>query len=176
MVINSYSYLSAETAVSQSYPVSAKQEHPPTKICFLDFDGVITATHRAFLAGLEYDPVAASILNRVLNEGGYKIVVSSTWRLGESRLTLWTYLKLMGIKVGLHEDYKTTEIHDKLRGNQIKEWLSRHPEVTDYVIVDDDRDMLEEQMNRFIHCDGAEGFGAKEYMKMKGMSSNCVPT
>lgn len=169
MILNSYSYLSTIAPSCVGDVVIPRLEKEQVKICFLDFDGVITATHRAFLAGMDYDPIAASILNRALKEGGYKIVVSSTWRLGEPRLTLWTYLKLMGITVGLHEDYKTTEVHNRIRGNQIKEWLSHHPEVDDYIIIDDDCDMLEEQMSRFIHCDGAEGFGAKDYKKMKEM-------
>ena len=159
------------TLVAEQIIADVKDELPITKVCFLDFDGVITATHRAFLAKLEYDPISCMILNRGLTEFGYAIVVSSTWRLGEPFLTLCTYLRLMGLKVRVHPDFKTTEIYDKLRGNQIKEWLSRHPEVTDYLIIDDDQDMLESQLDRFIHCDGSEGFGAKEYKRMKYICS-----
>ena len=36
------------------------------------------------------------------------------------------------------------------RGKEIQQWLDEHPEVTNYVIFDDDSDMLEHQMNNFI--------------------------
>lgn len=142
------------------------------RICFLDFDGVFTATHRAFISGQDFDITSARVLDKVLKETNCQIVVSSTWRLGTDMLTLSTYLRLCGIKAPLHKDYKTTEVHDKFRGNQIKLWLDKHPEVTEYVIVDDDNDMLEEQIDRFIHTDGSEGFGAKDYTKFKKLFSD----
>ena len=85
------------TLIAEQIIADVKDELPITKVCFLDFDGVITATHRAFLAKLEYDPISCMILNRGLTEFGYAIVVSSTWRLGEPFLTLCTSSALMRV-------------------------------------------------------------------------------
>lgn len=35
------------------------------------------------------------------------------------------------------------------RGHEIKNWLEKNP-VDNYVILDDDEDMLEEQLNNFV--------------------------
>ena len=67
-----------------------------------------------------------------------KIVLSSSWRLSKRCMTM------------LEEQLRpyNLEIFDKTisdptgeRGDEIKEWLSRHPEVTHFVILDDDSDM-----------------------------------
>ena len=42
----------------------------------------------------------------------------------------------------------------KVRGDEIDKWLKEHPEYDDYLIFDDDSDMLPHQKDRFIHCDG----------------------
>lgn len=36
------------------------------------------------------------------------------------------------------------------RGAEIQAWLDAHPEVTKYVIIDDQSDMLPSQMNNFV--------------------------
>jgi hypothetical protein len=140
------------------------------RVAFLDFDGVFTATARSFLAGSEYDPIAAKLLNRAFTEFDYKIVVSSTWRIGASDLELATYLKLMGFKPKLfnfNNGFMTPRLQKGCRGDEIAKWLSEHPEVTDYIIIDDDCDMLPEQMDHLIHCDNREGFGARQYFEIK---------
>lgn len=102
-------------------------------ICFLDFDGVFVNTVGTMTMKTTVDARCAALLNKVLSENDFKIVVSSTWRLGESFLTLSTYLKLAGIRVSLHKDFKTCEIYSE-RGLQIQKWLDAHPEIENYVI------------------------------------------
>ena len=46
---------------------------------------------------------------------------------------------------------------DRHRGTEIKRWLDDHPEVTHYVILDDDNDMLEEQFEHFVQTSWTEG-------------------
>ena len=36
------------TLIAEQIIADVKDKPPITKVCFLDFDGVITATHRAF--------------------------------------------------------------------------------------------------------------------------------
>ena len=141
-------------------------EEDKPNICFLDFDGVFVNTVSSMLMKQTVEPKAIFFLNKLFSENNFKIVVSSTWRLGETYLTLASYLKLVGISTSLHKDFKTTEKHNKLRGNQIKEWLDAHEgEYNNYIIIDDDVDMLEDQIDNFCHVDPKEGFGAVDYHK-----------
>ena len=40
-----------------------------------------------------------------------------------------------------------------------------HPEVTEYVILDDSSDMLDSQLERFVHIQDPNGFGVKDLCK-----------
>jgi len=51
-----------------------------------------------------------------------------------------------------HEDWRTKEsCDDQIRGDEIDEWLSRHPEVSRFAIVDDVDDFLPKQRRYFVH-------------------------
>ena len=98
----------------------------------------------------EFNPVSCQILNRIIEETGCKIVLSSSWRLdGTHRMNI------------LFKHFGLPQIHDitpslcerfglLCRGKEIDKWLSEHPEVTKYVIVDDDSDMEEHQLPYFV--------------------------
>lgn len=97
-------------------------------------------------------------LSEWCNETDTKICISSTWKnhFGVkgyvSTPEKWEdALVKLGFKegtyVGITETYRT------LRGDEIKDWLDKHPEVEDYAILDDDSDMLPEQFMKFHHCD-----------------------
>ena len=97
-------------------------------------------------------------LSEWCNENDVKICVSSVWKhhFGtkgyKSTPEKWEdAFQLLGFKpgtyVGITGDRKT------LRGQEIQEWLDKHPEVEDYAILDDDSDMLPEQFAKLHHCD-----------------------
>ena len=44
------------------------------------------------------------------------------------------------------------------RGEEIQMWLEWHPKVTNYVIIDDRTDFLDEQKERFVHVNSYRGF------------------
>lgn len=136
------------------------------RICFLDFDGIFTATRKTLLLGKQFDEDAVRLINMLVSKYDYKIVVTSTWRLNEKYLSLVTYLKLMGFdsKNLFHSDL-TTKSLSSVRGDEIEEWLSRHPHVTEYVIIDDDCDMLNHQFSHLIHVDFREGFCMRNYLQ-----------
>jgi len=92
------------------------------------------------------------------NETDTKICISSTWKHNfgikgyVSTPEKWEdALVKLGFKegtyVGITGDRRT------LRGDEIKDWLDKHPEVEDYAILDDDSDMLPEQFVKFHHSD-----------------------
>jgi DNA-binding PadR family transcriptional regulator len=138
------------------------------RVLFLDIDGVLV-TNRSHCAFKEYegypdaigggmmldpDIVAGKFLWRFCKAYKIKIVMSSTWRA--SPTMLYPLLEKMDLKQFLHEDWRTIQSYDR-RGTQIQEWLNRHPEVTEYRILDDDSDMLEEQEPFFIHTGAYNG-------------------
>lgn len=133
------------------------------KVIFLDFDGVITDTTRSRrVLKSEFDTAAVENLKYLIEQTGARIVVSSVWRTvrcNNSYIAMATILAAAGLgKRGfLHEDWRTHPGGDSPRGENIKEWLSRHPEVTSYVILDDSNDMLDTQMDNFVHVDYKNG-------------------
>jgi len=128
------------------------------KIVFLDIDGVlVNRKSLLFASGMRAagnaDCVAA--LNRITDETGAFIVVSSTWRMA-GLMQIKEILKSWGVKaevLGLAPDltrrrgaiYTATE-----RGDEIQEWLdtSIYP-VESFVILDDDSDM-KHLLNRLV--------------------------
>lgn len=138
-------------------------------ILFLDVDGVLNsvATFKARSQDAEYrpplDPELVGRLFRVVQATGCKIVLSSTWRNSEASVE---ELRDAGIMDLCHEDWRTgiaplkrqgCIIISRVRGTEIAEWLSRHPEVETYAIVDDDSDMLPNQRERFVQTSFHDG-------------------
>jgi hypothetical protein len=141
-------------------------------VIFLDIDGVLN-THDGWEkgfhghAGLDPDPVRR--LNDLCEMTHAYIVVSSTWRGGPYRgpQGCRAVLRRFGVTGAFHPQWRTRRwrkpdeqtYEDRPRGKQIRDWLLAHPEVTSWVIIDDDSDMLPEQMPRYVqtrHKDGLQ--------------------
>ena len=116
-------------------------------------------------------------LSEWCNETGTKICISSTWKnhFGVkgyvSTPEKWEdALVKLGFKegtyVGITETYRT------LRGDEIKDWLDKHPEVEDYAILDDDSDMLPEQFMKFHHCDAWFGLSPNHLYRIDRQFEN----
>lgn len=151
------------------------------KVIFLDVDGVLNsvrsmvALHRKD-AGYRHDfidPIAVALINRLTDITGAKLVISSTHRkhipdpLGNGRclVAMQKYFDNFGItgKVIGYTPCSSTG-H---RGTEINEWICNErehsDELTHYVIIDDDSDMLESQMPFFVKTNAYEGFGYHNY-------------
>ena len=139
------------------------------RVAFLDFDGVFTLTYGRVAGTEKYVKAGAvALIDAAFQELGIKIVVSSSWRIGEDHLRLSTYLDLAGFVTNLHDDFKTKSL-DGFRGNEVAEWLSRHPEVKEWVIIDDESDFHQDQLDRLVHCDYVEGFSARDYLRLRSV-------
>jgi hypothetical protein len=161
------------------------------KVIFLDFDGVLNSAQSACFwhhkrdqakwenemyaswtgslkeyIAQEFDPIAMSNVEELIRlVPDLKIVVSSTWRLGETVESLQKILypsKLMADAIiGI-----TPAFRDTSRGLEIQDWLDKHPEVEKFAIIDDDNDM-EHLTKNLVRTNGLHGFQYKDMIKAK---------
>ncbi|ARP53658.1 hypothetical protein ALFP_1771 [Alcaligenes faecalis] len=146
------------------------------KVIFLDIDGVLNSNRSAkALGGMPwpgkakdrdwhlFDPVAVGLLQKACEETGAVCVLSSSWRMGMDSQDVSQLAERLGVRiVGLTRDTSYSEP----RGDQIADWLSDHPEVSRYAIVDDDADMLDEQKEFFVKTSFREGLLFEHYMRL----------
>ena len=118
------------------------------------------------------DDRAIANLNRIIEETGCKVVLSSSWRsCVEAENTLTEYLlKLKGFKYELYDVTPRIWVKEfgTQRGEEIQLWMDKESEkneIESYVILDDDSDMLPKQMSNFIHVDGQVGLIDKDVFK-----------
>lgn len=142
-------------------------------LIFLDIDGVLVnlwslkrgrdsqGLHRA-------DPLCVAQLNRLTDESGAQLVISSTWRLKGLPLVV-DVLKSWGVTgkvVGATPDLTTVRGSKLLvapsRGREISAWLDLTGDVGDrvagvsFVILDDDGDM-DDLLSRLVWTDTYRG-------------------
>ena len=108
---------------------------------------------------MPFDFRSVELLKKLIKETGYEaeIVLSSTWRLSPKLIN--AIEKYTGLKI---KD-KTPRLLSQLRGVEIQKYLEEHTEITNYVIIDDDSDMLEEQKEHFVKINSKYGFRRKDY-------------
>lgn len=132
------------------------------KVLFLDIDGVLNSVRTCVAYGgyphkldqPAFDKVAIKLLQRLCDSAGVSVVLSSAWRITHDFRDVARAFDLPIID-------RTPSIG--LRGEEIAAWLSVHPEVESYAIVDDDGDMLPEQLSRFVQTSGHEGLSWSDY-------------
>lgn len=154
------------------------------KVIFLDIDGVLnnTLNCKAFIRGgllLGIERKYVRLLARIVDETGAELVLSSDWKMGwkpgrrstEQPSVAGRYLQNKLMKDGLMLLDKTDDNTYGRRGAEIDAWLKSHPDVTDYVILDDTvfADFTPEQIKRLILTDcryGLTPFNAEDAIKI----------
>ena len=122
-------------------------------VIFLDVDGVLTSERCN--GYYDFDLWAVNFFLWACEQSGAKIVMSSAWR-NLPRAKEW-FTEMFGKH--LHKDWRTGG-KDWHRGDEIDEWLEQHPEVDNFVIVDDTIHGLEGHKANLVftsYC-GGEGF------------------
>ena len=157
------------------------------KIIFLDIDGVLNTKewHSRMTKdtpkdeyGYAFDPVTVKNLAHIIDKTGADIVISSSWKFyGVAKLRkMWEIRNLPGTILDITPNTISEEmlLNANLeefqlgvcRGNEIKEWLSRHKhEVSNYVIIDDFDDMLPEQEDHAVLTDSLIGITGSDAEK-----------
>ena len=114
------------------------------KVIFLDFDGVLNSNAylmRVNVQGVAIDPTRLVLLKQIVAATGAKIVLTSSWRLHWSRIP--EECNFTGKQINEIFASWGLEIWDKTAGTgrrreaQIKAFLASHPEIDNFVVLDD---------------------------------------
>ena len=173
------------------------------KIIFLDVDGILNCEDAYRSGECQYQEWvwedgrkdhyqrfcswSKDLLNKLIDETGAKIVISSTWRMSgiDFMRKVWEMEGMSGEIIGITPSLRTQGISIP-RGMEIKYFLEedlkfRHINwdedhqresmkesgVENYIIIDDDSDMLYNQRNHFVHVlpspRNKRGFNEKYY-------------
>ena len=123
------------------------------KVLFLDIDGVVNCQntkqrHRGFIG---IDPYMAFLVARIVEATQCDVVLSSSWRNSPDDSKEEVRKQVVNfVDVTVDSWYVRETQHHSTRGEEIQEWLDRHPEVEKYAILDDDSDMLDSQLPNFF--------------------------
>jgi len=160
------------------------------KIIFLDMDGVLNSETDFLEAATKYDPVHSKLqkgerwkiisagklylLNQIIKETDAKIVFSSTWRTKCDAKKMTKIFRKYGdiwehdesVFVGVTPNWsRGMSISQEFRGREIMQYLHEHPEIENYIVLDDNNDVrndtyykdVEIPEERFIHTDEYAG-------------------
>jgi len=142
------------------------------KIIFLDIDGVMNSERyyrsvdRTINNWSRFDPNVVDMITRLVDEFSAKLVISSTWRFGAIK-QLENELTKSALKKYLHKEWKTPKAYPNHRGKEIKLWLDQHLEIKDYVVIDDDINIVDEHLKRSVLTDINEGMTEEHYYKAR---------
>lgn len=150
------------------------------KVIFLDFDGVITTKKTRY----KLDPEKLELLKQILNETDAKLVISSSWRKYTLEATKEYLSKIshfvpfpfpfiddiVGVTERLTVQCKDEIYHSVPRGMEIqlfiKKWNKHNDDkIENYIIIDDDDDMLVSQQCHFVHTYWKTGLNKRDVKK-----------
>jgi hypothetical protein len=155
------------------------------KLIFIDVDGVLNSQQwytSDIYKNLKAENIEVydehqfchwnvALLNKLTDETGAKLVVSSSWRKSRTVEQLKDLFKRVGItgeiigktpylSFGCTEEEYKEYAYSVPRGCEIKAWLEKNKgilgekmELVKYVILDDDSDMLYWQRNKYLWVD-----------------------
>ena len=153
------------------------------KVIFLDIDGVLNSEEFArwchefpdFVreGGSNWvDPNAVLMITSLCKDYNVKLVISSSWRMFDVQSTIDCFKNYRDLTplckyiVGVTPRNTDDRIWES-RGEEIQQYLNEHPEIDNYVIVDDDNDMLESQKDHFVRCSYLFGLIPSRVAKMQ---------
>lgn len=135
------------------------------KVIFLDFDGVITIPPKWHLQANKI-----KYIKQIVDTTGAKIVISSSWRMRSIEETIEKIIgrpkrcprnKMLNWLIDNFYDVTpwcgASKYNGQGRGGEIQTWLDEHPEVENYVILDDDGDMMDQQLFHFVETNYEDG-------------------
>lgn len=162
------------------------------KVIFLDIDGVLNSTkscefyHKKYggngyggffnedeeptLENVLWDGECVGWFDKIVKETGASVVISSTWRKYYDLFAFHSMFKLYNV-FDLDIVGKTKQklfVGKNGRGKEIQDFIDENG-VKNYVILDDDSNMLESQMSNFVNVDCDLGLTEEDYLKAVGI-------
>lgn len=133
-------------------------------IIFLDIDGVLNQLQRNYFI----DRKCVERLGKICNSIDGKIVLTSSWRLGYTRLGKCSpqieRLKEMFNEYNIEIIGRTSNLND--RTNEIKEYMIKH-NVNNYIILDDDiREFKSGRLDKTEIIDNKTGLTDKDVKRI----------
>lgn len=127
------------------------------KVLFLDIDGVVNKQenfrHSKGVTPYPIDSYCAFLVARIVSYTDCEVVLSSSWRNYPDAVQIVTdtVVPILDKTKNIYKKYDPPVFargrtwDSSLRGDEVNEWLSRNPEVTQYAILDDDGDFYDDQ-------------------------------
>lgn len=108
------------------------------KVIFLDIDGVLNSDRTPNPRNFPYivDPKPLGRLKKLIARTGAKVVLTSTWRLDPVGLLAAKHFGVPFMDV-------SPDMPKKARSEEVRCWLSDHPKVSRYAVIDDEDDELD---------------------------------
>ncbi|WP_313004224.1 HAD domain-containing protein [Chryseobacterium gleum] len=144
------------------------------KIIFVDIDGVLNnaeyyknkSLHSHHKENSHFDPRNVTALNRIISSTGVKMVLSSAWRLIRSLEEINELFKEVNLNVEIISVTESLHYKDTFelapRGLEILKWIRDYHKtlkggLENYVIIDDEDDILDIQEKHFFQIDDKVG-------------------
>lgn len=144
------------------------------RILFLDIDGVLNSKiyykyiYKPENGWSRFDPYCVVLIKRLIEEFSLRIVITSTWRNGIVD-RLMKELEESKLICHLHRDWHTPILRPANRGKEIQLWLDSHPETENFIIIDDNENLLEYQLNKFVKTDNYAGMAQLQYYQARNL-------
>ena len=135
------------------------------KVIFVDVDGVLNSDD--FIDSVkgkqDVDIKTVLLLKRAIEETGAKIVMDTSFRYTQSFLKVQEMLLQNGIM------FDKTPFIDNERGKEIKQYLSKHKDIEDYILLDDVvfTDFDDELLSHLIKMDDTNSRGIGKGLQEK---------
>lgn len=134
------------------------------KVIFLDVDGVLNSARDGYSINLEND-YHFEMLKKIVDATDANIVLSSSWRIGFSVLSLPEKNLIERLEKYGMEIMDFTPCMTGTRGDEIREWLSNNGPVESFVILDDEGDMAEFKETNLVKTNTSIGLQEKDVDK-----------
>lgn len=117
----------------------------------------------------DIDDKAVLLLQEIIDKTGAKIVVSSAWRTGGTFTALKEIFKELNFSGEIIGVTPNRDCQHCVRGNMIRQWIDKnksfmgdYPGHNQYVIIDDDDDMLLCQKDNFVQTSSKASLTKKD--------------
>lgn len=149
------------------------------RVIFLDCDGVLNSWGHddatGYNGGRDFGTITPEVmghLSAIVEATGAKVVISSVWRKKYTIAEFNAQFQALGFTgevIGRTPELWRTEGGQHLcRGDEILLWLRARPEVTSFVILDDESDMSR-VLGRLVKTDFTQGLTAEDATKAIAM-------